>query len=73
MIQGINGAANSVKVHVGYCRVLGITTTVNTYVDIYCSLVSRTVVLSTVAEKHTLNCICYWFHPSGVDEMTVGE
>ena len=59
--------------YVGYCRVVGITTTVNTYIDIYCSLVSHTVVLSTAAASCNLKYICYWFHPSGVDQTTVGK
>ena len=57
----------------GYCRVIGNTTTVNTYIDIYCSLVSHTVVLSTVAESHGLTRICYWSHASSVDQLTLGE
>ena len=57
----------------GYCRVVRNKTTVNTYIDIYCSLVSRTVVLSTAAESHNLKCICCWCHPSGVDQMMEGE
>ena len=56
----------------GYCRVVGNTTTVNTYIDIYCSLVSRIVVLSTATENRNLKCFCYWFHPSGVDQTIVG-
>ena len=55
---------------VGYCRVVGNTTTVNTYIDIYCS---RTVVLSTVAESRNLKCVWHWFHPSGVDQTEIGE
>ena len=57
----------------GYCRVVRITTTVSTYIDIYCSLVSHRVVLSTAAESRTLKCICFWFNPGGVDHLTVDE
>ena len=40
----------------GHCRVVGITTTVNTYTDIYCSLVSHTVVLNPAAERWFNSC-----------------
>ena len=57
----------------GILRVVGITTTVHTYIDIYCSLVSHTVVLSTAGKCCNLKCVYYWFNLGGVDQMTVGE
>ena len=57
---------------VGYCMVDGITTVVNRYIDIYCSLVSHTVVLSTAAESCGLIWVCYWSHSSSVDHLMVG-
>ena len=29
--------------------------------------------LSTAAESRNLKCICYWFHPNGVDQKRVGK
>ena len=59
--------------YVGYCRVVGNTTTDTTYIDIYCSLVSCTAALSTATESCNLKCVCHCFHPSGVDQTMVGE
>ena len=56
-----------------FCKVVGITTTVNTYIDIYCSLASRTEVLYAVAESHGLICVCYRSHTSSVNHLTVDE
>ena len=53
--------------------VVRITTTVNTYIDIYCSLVSHTAVSSTAAESRGLVCVCYWSHARSVDRSMVGE
>lgn len=47
-----------------YCKVVGITTTVNTYIDIHCGLANDTEVLHAVAESHGLNHVCYWSHAS---------
>jgi hypothetical protein len=59
--------------YVVYCRVVGITTTVYTYIDIYCSLVSRTVVLNAATESHGLIRVCYWSQASSVYQSTGDE
>ena len=60
------------KTYVGYYRVVGITTTVNIYTDIYCNLVSCTEVLNAAAEGRGLIHVCYWYHTSSVDQSMVG-
>ena len=57
----------------GYCRVVGITIPVNTYSDIYRSLVSHIVVLIAAVESCGLIHVCYWSHANGVDQSMVGK
>ena len=54
----------------GYSRVVGMTTIVNTYIDTYCSLVCCTEVLNAVVESHGLICACCWSLTSSVDQST---